>query len=319
MLFAQVREDPLVDLFALSKTGKTDNKILCVTSGGCTIMSLLAKSSETIKNIDAIDLNQNQNYLCELKIAICSFFNDDIYDIIDCYEGNMEKEEYDDLLERLNISEPCKNYWIENKDAIYKGVNQQGRFEQLFRELEESDYDYEKIFNREYLEKIFGKNAVENSKEREFYEHFKKVIETYEKNYLPSQNYFYYQILNDKYPAVSLPPYLESEVSVMDLKVNSSKINYICDNFVNFLKNTQDESYTMINTSNLTDWLSAEKLEEFFINLKRSLCSGGTVVMRRLNGDYKLEDYANKYFEVLTDVPIDRSHFYSEVLVCRRK
>ena len=64
LLYAQVREDPEVDLEALS-IGPEDT-LFAVTSGGCTALRLLAEGP---KELTCVDFNPAQNYLLELKLA----------------------------------------------------------------------------------------------------------------------------------------------------------------------------------------------------------------------------------------------------------
>ena len=42
--------------------------------------------------------------------------------------------------------------------------------------------------------------------------------------------------------------------------------------------------------------------------------------MRRLNGDYDLEKIIieNNKFKILTDIPIDKSHFYSQYIIAKK-
>ena len=61
LYFAQVREDPRLELAALAPT--PSDTIVCVGSGGCTALSLLAAGAG---RVFAVDLNATQNHLVEL-------------------------------------------------------------------------------------------------------------------------------------------------------------------------------------------------------------------------------------------------------------
>ncbi|HEY9428356.1 MAG TPA: DUF3419 family protein, partial [Gemmatimonadaceae bacterium] len=63
LYFAQVREDPLLEMEALRPTA--DDTTVVVGSGGCTALSLLAGGGRVI----AVDNNTTQNHLIELKVA----------------------------------------------------------------------------------------------------------------------------------------------------------------------------------------------------------------------------------------------------------
>ena len=90
-----------------------------------------------------------------------------------------------------------------------------------------------------------------------------------------------------------------------------NKLNFITKNFVEYLKGCCDDTYDIIHTSNLTDWMKLEELDDFIKNTKRCLKDGGVVIMRKLNGDYNLEEMMRKYFNK-TDRFLDASHFYDE-------
>src|SRR5256885_6989618 len=68
LLYAQVREDPEVDVDALSITPQ--DRVLAVTSGGCTALRLLAEGP---RELICIDFNPAQNHLLELKLAAIRF------------------------------------------------------------------------------------------------------------------------------------------------------------------------------------------------------------------------------------------------------
>ena len=62
LYFAQVREDPEVEIEALSPA--PDRALVVVSSGGCTALSLLAAGAG---RVTAVDVNVAQNHLVELK------------------------------------------------------------------------------------------------------------------------------------------------------------------------------------------------------------------------------------------------------------
>lgn len=310
MYFAQVREDPNVELFALEAINKKDLDILCICSGGCTILSLF--NNNNIKTIDAIDVNKEQLYLCELKKAICCYYNN-ITDILKFYQGEYSEKEYLKILISLNLKEETKNYWLGNMKSICFGVNRDGKFEELFRNLVKDNFNFDKNFDKNNLIKIFGDEAVVNSKEC-FINHFKNIIETHKNKYSEKDNYFYHQILYDKYDENCLPPYF---YCIDSLKKNYYKINYICNNFLNHINSCVPNSYDLVQTSNISDWMNNEILEQMIKQIHLILKTDGIIIMRRLIGNYKLKDILSKYFNLI-DGPQDNSHFYSEVVIGKK-
>src|SRR5262252_5685649 len=72
LYFAQVREDPLLEIEALAPTA--DDSLVVVGSGGCTALSLLAAGA---RHVACVDLNKTQNHLVELKLAAVTFLPHD--------------------------------------------------------------------------------------------------------------------------------------------------------------------------------------------------------------------------------------------------
>src|SRR5688500_10934157 len=64
LMFAQVREDPCVEMQALAPA--LGGTIVVVSSGGCTALSLLAAGA---RHVVGVDLSRAQNHLVELKSA----------------------------------------------------------------------------------------------------------------------------------------------------------------------------------------------------------------------------------------------------------
>src|SRR5688500_6625616 len=62
LFFAQVREDPLLEVEALAPT--SNSTTVLVSSGGCTALSLVACGAGRVISVDS---NSTQNHLVELK------------------------------------------------------------------------------------------------------------------------------------------------------------------------------------------------------------------------------------------------------------
>ena len=70
LFFAQVREDPRVEIMALAP--RASDRVVVVSSGGCTALSLLAAGAG---EVHAVDVNCTQNHLVELKVAAVSLLH----------------------------------------------------------------------------------------------------------------------------------------------------------------------------------------------------------------------------------------------------
>ena len=160
-------------------------------------------------------------------------------------------------------------------------------------------------------------------------------MKTYNTLYSPEDNYFYYQILNNRYsPEINI----KSDKKKKDIKadnispslplyfnnIDSINDNYNCVRMINynyfaFMTKIVPESYDLISTSNLTDWIPRTEIDYILRNIWITLKPNGYFIMRRLNGDYNLEKIIkNHKFNIITDLPIDRSHFYTEVVIAQK-
>lgn len=333
ILFSQVREDPSVELYCLEKIEDDKLCVLMIGSGGCTALSLLS----TDKNVwlDIVDSNPVQNYLTMLKMALIKAIPDrDTY--IKFIEGKLSDTKVAAILLQVDLPTACKEYWVKNYEQIFQGINNVGSFEKLFRELVESNYDYKKIFNREYLTQIFGSDAVIHSLNEEFYTHFTNVMLKYESRYGfngSRRNYFYHQITAGEYstnPGADLPPYLQ-EYDIVRQRLLTIDDDENWDDNIEFENETFEKIYTqpktlenprnyhLIHTSNLIDWMDESEIKHMLICLYNMVISGGFLTIRQLNSDVDIVSLIDQEkWEIIEDVPEDRSHFYKRVLVLRK-
>lgn len=310
ILFSQVREDPSIEMQLVRKI-KTHSNILLVGSGGCTLLSILGL--DNTEKIDCVDMSQEQLKLIKLKIAVICYFmgSDGKESILKFFHGDYCETDVFHILEQLDIPKEEKRFWRDHPNFLLGGINQSGCFESLFRHLVVSGFEFEKIFDRKALISIFGESAVVNSLNKEFSDHFRVILDKYRELYKPEDNYFYHQILYNRYHPHCLPPYFDRLDVIIQ---HQDKVRYIQDDFVKFISEQPDQSYDLVHTSNLTDWMCNKELNFFLQQIHRVLNPGGYVVLRRLNGDYNLQEMASAYFLIETEF-IDRSHFYSEVVV----
>jgi len=309
ILFSQVREDSDVEISVIKKI--SNSNILTITSGGCTILDLLSQSELSINNIYAIDSNIEQNYLLKLKLLVIHALKNK-KDIIDFFEGRYLK--YDDFIDNLN--DP---FWNNNKEYIYNGINISGKFEILFKKyINKNILDYElttQILSKNNLINIFGENAVVNSLNKEFYDHFYNIFTTYNELYnSPNDNYFYKSIVDGKYSYDCCPKYFNNIHNIIQ---NSDKINYINDNIINFISlNKNNIKFDVINLSNIFDWMDNDNRQNILHNIKKILNNNSYIISRRLNGDYDLKKLMEEHF-LFESIEYDKSHFYSEVVICK--
>lgn len=307
IMFSQTREDPTVELFVIDKLNKNNLDLFTIASGGCTLFSMI---SDKIKNIDVVDISIEQLYLCQLKLSVLLYFKDP-EQIVKFFQGELDKKEFDNLLEKMDVNDLCKKFWNDNKDSLYYGINRCGKFEHLFVELAKSNFNFNKCFARENLISLFGENAVQNSKNKEFFNHFKLILENYRKLYLPENNYFYHQVLYGKYNLMDLPPYFYTLDKIHNYKNTIRFIRNDCCAFIKKRKNC----YDFMNLSNISDWMNENQVINFFQDAYDSLKDEGFIIVRRLNSDINLRKIVEQKFKIIEDIPFDKSCFYSEVII----
>jgi S-adenosylmethionine:diacylglycerol 3-amino-3-carboxypropyl transferase len=315
-MFSQVREDPNLELFAMTHLPQNSNQLSCllVGSGGCTLFSML---NDQIHEIEVIDKNIEQLHLISLKLEVICYLKIE-EKILDFFEGKLTHEQYDHLFQNIkhHLSSDCQSYWMTHMSFIYQGINQNGTFELLFKELVDSHFDFDTIFNKSNLISKFGKDAVINSSNQSFSDHFRNVVENYNTQYSLEDNYFYHQIIKNSYHQDCLPPYFNNIDNIIK---NKHKIKFIHSDFTLYLQTQPDKKYHFIQTSNLFDWMDYKQLDSCLSIIYRCLKKDGTTVMRKLNGNYNLLYLASEYFHLLIDIPKDSSHFYQQVAIGLKK
>jgi S-adenosylmethionine-diacylglycerol 3-amino-3-carboxypropyl transferase len=351
LAFSQVREDWRIEWQILDRLQRRADqpplRVLLVASGGCTALSLLAHPS--VGQIDAVDLNPAQLELVELRRSVLQHLSSpEQLDLI----GDSQAEEFCStadqrlaIYERLrpHLPGPTRAFWDARQNQIGYGVNQVGRFEQLFRELALTftrqdmqpltDPDeaiqppfwqaiFGRVFERQKLIALFGEAAVNYSMDRSFGSHFATVFAQALDQFEPTENYFLTQIWTGRYAPGpdGLPLYLQP-AALPTIQPNLSKLRLHAGKFVEQLQRLAGAGqYDLIQFSNLSDWMPAAERDQMLSLIRSSLSPGGAVIGRRLNGDHNLTNMMADYFEV--DRPLsralqiaDRSFFYPEVVI----
>ena len=306
--FAQVREDPTVEINAYNNELKNPADILMITSGGDTVLALATKTK--CKSITAIDMNIHQNEIARLKMSLL-LSKKPIEKIEQILSFGFHEPAL--LLTELRSNELMSDesfyYWYGKEKYLRYGINRSGRYEILFKKFADHNFDPD-WFDTSTLTWVFGGKAVKFSTKKGFDKHFADVMKTYRQKYPdPESNYFYYQIMYGYYPKNLKPPYLTPNTSL-----NPNKIKFLTDDFVGFLITAKDQSYDMVQTSNITDWMPLETVERLVKDIHRVLRPGGVVVMRRLISDNELKPVVEKLFTIKPGYH-DDSEFYTELMI----
>merc|ERR1712113_392683 len=99
------------------------------------------------------------------------------------------------------------------------------------------------------------------------------------------------------------------------LKGKDVPVHYVCSHIQDF---DFKYGYDLIDLSNVGDWLPLQSFLEIIQRAVAALAPGGTLVLRRLLGDYDLvNDVLNHFASSLCRIQHvnDRTHFYSQTVI----
>ncbi len=347
--FSQVREDPRIELRVIQELAKRQPhalRVLLVASGGCTALSLL--TCPAIAKIEAVDLNPAQLHLVELRRqALIHLSLEEQLQLIGVDRSASDRDRLS-IYERLSSNLPAstKAFWDTRQEQIAFGVNQVGRFEQLFRELAEKFVQmgieplrepltaiqhpqwrdpFEQIFERGKLVQTFGEAAVNYSMDRSFGEHFADVFAQALRRFIPNENYFLTQVWGDRYAlnlqGEGVPLYLQTSAQNDIRTLGTDRLQLHQGAFVASLHQLAElEKFDLIQFSNISDWMPLSNLHQMLTDAAACLKSGGAIIGRRLNGDHHLASIMAEHIAI--DLALsqellasDRSFFYREVVV----
>jgi S-adenosylmethionine:diacylglycerol 3-amino-3-carboxypropyl transferase len=127
--FAQVREDSRVERGLVREHGL--RRVVCVASGGCTALSLLAHG---VERVDAVDINPAQIALVELKRAALGELPR--VDFLS-FAGRRGVYPRFAIYERLRarLCDTARSYWDARRDVLELGINHCGVTEAFYRKV----------------------------------------------------------------------------------------------------------------------------------------------------------------------------------------
>lgn len=335
ILFAQTREDPMIEINTLLNIQKKINdslNICLIASGGDTISSILSENLLKIKSVDVIDINPHQIKLTQLKIGLMQLLDKNLLKkfLTDGFNHSVEKIKLVllILLKENFIIHNTYTYWLDHIKLLQRGINQSGRFELLLKDTMRNN-NIDTNFSYYNLCQVLGKKAVVSSTLETPSKHFSSVLSIYRNLYkYPDDNYFYYQFVFDAYGS-NRPPYLS--INKKPTKI-TTKIRYYAQEMIEHLSQIADNTYDLIHLSNITDLIDSSLFFKLIQEVGRTLKIGGVATLRRLNSDTKIISLLTQYklrlfikkenapktykkynFKIETNLK-DRSHFYNEII-----
>merc|ERR1712039_4739 len=171
------------------------------------------------------------------------------------------------------------------------------------------EYVVSRVFSNDVLEAVFTKDATMYTT-ASFADHFTHVLRALlkELDHSPmARNIF----LGEPIPG---PPHIG-----MTLRKEEIPVEYVCSHMQEF---NFKPGYDLIDLSNVGDWLQLSSFREVVQRAVAALAPGGTLILRRLLGDYDLvEDVLNtidnKEARSLCAFrqTKDKTHFYSQTVI----
>lgn len=336
LAFAQVREDALIDHWAVARAGPTA-RVLMVASGGCTAASL---ATQPVAHIHVVDPNPAQLALTRLKLELLSRPPAQRLALLGHtpMAGPERMVKLDSVLNRLGLPLSMLGP-VEYVSTV--GPDQAGRYERLFAELRAElalfgtplaallgtgdpaaqsglaaqgtpfgdalEAAFRTVFDLSALVQIFGEAATRNPAE-EFWTHFLKRTRAALGSFPAQRNPFLWQMLAGRFPLDVTHPWLAAETPerLPELKFTNAVMNEALAGYA--------REFDVIHLSNILDWLTEEEAAETLDLAWTALRKGGCVVIRQLNSRLNILALGSGFNWLQDDAASwlrrDRSFFY---------
>jgi S-adenosylmethionine-diacylglycerol 3-amino-3-carboxypropyl transferase len=352
LYFAQVREDPLLEIEALEP--RDDRTFVVVGSGGCTALSLLARGAGKVV---AVDLNTTQNHLVQLKAAaLHSVDRENLIAFLGAGEMNpaVRLANYGRL--RWSLGGAATAYWDANQSMIARGVLNAGMSERFIRlvarvvrrvvhpesridrllacrsledqrELYHDEWNNRRwrmlftvLLNQRMFHRAYDPLFFENVSNPSFSAHFRKLLEHALCEIPVATNYFLHHMLRGKYPVGidgGLPPYLEPAPFTW-----TGDLELVDGGFAEFLATCEDDSVDGFALSNICEWLDDGQITELFSQVERVAKPGARLCFRNFVGHTEVPPAFRSSIQEDRDAGIaaisrDRSCLQSRIAICR--
>jgi len=356
LFFAQVREDPRLEIDALAPL--QGSKVVVVSSGGCTALSLLAAGAA---QVTAVDLNASQNHLVELKAAALRRLTmPEVMSFFGVARGTPERRVRTYETIRPVLSERAADFWdahqpMLGRGALACGVSEQfiatvvkvmkllihgrRRIERLLslesleqqREFFDREWNTRRwrllfpallnrwTFNRTYDPAFF--REVENPS---FATHFQRLLEHALCDVPVRSNYFLHQMLLGTYPNQvpdGVPPYLERTQREI-LRARLHCLELVDGGYGEYLATQADSSIDAMALSNICEWLDQAGIDGLFEQVVRVAKPGARMCFRNFVGHTEIPERFRDSIVEDRDageraILRDRSCLQSRIVICR--
>ena len=356
LFFAQVREDPLLEIDGLAPLQGA--RVVVVSSGGCTAFSLLAAGAA---QVTAVDLNASQNHLVELKAAALRRLTmPEIMSFFGVARGTPERRARTYRTLRPLISERAAEFWDGHQKLLGRGlltcgvserfigavaavirmfIHGQHRIERLLaatslheqRDLFAREWNSRRwralfplLLNRWTFNRAFEPEFFREVENPSFAVHFRRLVEHSLCDVPVRSNYFLHQMLLGTYPSSvtnGLPPYLERTGREI-LRSRLDHLAVVDGGYAEYLATCPDSSIDALAISNICEWLDARGIDRLFEQIVRVAKPGARFCFRNFVGHTEIP--ARFRGAIVEDVAAgsaailrDRSCLQARIAICR--
>ena len=356
LFFAQVREDPCLEIDALAPLA--DAKVVVVSSGGCTALSLLAAGAG---HVTAVDINAAQNHLVELKVAaLRSLTMPEIMSFFGVARGASERRIRTYRTIRPLLSERATEFWDTHQELVGRGALVCGVSEQFIsivvrvvklfihgrRKIErllalESLEEQREFFDREWntrrwrllfpallnrwtFNRTYDPAFFREVENPSFALHFRRLLEHALCEVPVRSNYFLHQMLLGTYPnrvPDGVPPYLE-RTRHEDLRTRLDHLELVDGGYGEYLATREQSSIDALAMSNICEWLDQAGVDRLFEQVVRVAKPGARFCFRNFVGHTEIPE---RFRDVIIEdceagrraILRDRSCLQSRIVICR--
>ena len=356
LFFAQVREDPLLEIEALSPLAGA--RVVIVSSGGCTAFSLLASGA---KDVVAVDLNSTQNHLVELKaVALRRLVNPELMSFLGVAPGTARRRSRTYAVLRPYLSDEAVKYWDRHEALLGRGILACGVSERFIavvvgvvklvihdrkriarllslQTLEEQREFFARewnsrrwkllfplLLNRWTFNRTYDPGFFREVDNPSFAAHFRGLIEHALCEVPVRTNYFLHQMLSGAYPAQvpgGVPPYLDPARREF-VRSRLDRLQIVDAGYAEYLATCEADSIDALALSNICEWLDQRGIDDLFEQVVRVARPGARVCFRNFVGHTSIpERFRSTLIEDRDlgekSIRRDRSCLQSRIVICR--
>ncbi|CAM2905493.1 DUF3419 family protein [Legionella worsleiensis] len=338
--FAQVREDPLLDVQVIDHMNRPQTKVLMIASGGCT--AALLATHPLISELTVVDPNLSQLALAQLKLHLLEHCSIEERLSILGHQKMSVQDRRAWIALRLHLLGYPEDTLGDLDKVAESGLDYCGRYEYLFRQLQLEIRHFEpeirailsnsgntisehlkevlresfkKVMTLDNLVALYGKDATQNPA-MQFWEHF--FCQTISALNCPSakNNPFLSQLLLGQFIHRPYEWLTKPKQSIF------KKVKFLNHTLSETL-NTMNDSYDFIHLSNALDWLNPHEAKEMLCAVVDKLNSGGMLILRQLNSTLDIPSLGGNQLEWQVKDGVDclhqdRSFFYKRLLVGKK-